>query len=72
MQTEYIETEIEKACKKRFYGLSNEDLIKRANNAADFNWDDEAVELNRRKRKSNGKFQYKMDYNTLVIISNNQ
>ena len=62
------ETDLEKLCKKRFYGLSNEDLVNKINRAPDFGWDDEGVELQRRIRLSNGNFQCKMNYNTLVIV----
>lgn len=54
---------------KKFKSLSNQELINRANRAADFCWDDEGWELERRKEASNGKFNYKMEGNKIVIVA---
>ena len=70
--TKFIETDLEKSVKPKFYGVTNVELIRRANRAADFCWDDEAVEIGRRMRKSEGQFDCKMQGNSIVIISNNE
>jgi len=62
--------EIEELCRDRFKNLSTEALVKRANKAPDFGWDDEAVELGRRRRTSNGKLEFTMMGNTIVITKN--
>jgi hypothetical protein len=64
----FIETEIQKACKVKFYGVSNVELVSRFNSLPDFKHDNEDVELIRRMQKSGGKFQVFMNYNTLRII----
>lgn len=66
MKTNFEETPIEKAVKVKFYGVSNEDLVRRANNAPDFGWDDEGCEISRRRRK--GVLNCQMQGNTIVII----
>jgi hypothetical protein len=58
---------IDEVVKKKFRHLSDQDLIRRANNAPDFCWDDEACEIDRRRRE-NG-LKVKMEYNTLVILN---
>lgn len=63
-----LESDLEKAVKEHFKSFSNRELIKRANSLPDFKWDDEGVELNRRHRVSNGRFDYIMRGNTLVIL----
>lgn len=65
----YLETEseLEQANKPQFADLSNARLIARANSLPDFKWDDEGVELQRRRRVSNGRFDYEMQGNSLVI-----
>jgi hypothetical protein len=63
-----LESDLEKAVKERFKNLSNRALIKRANALPDFKWDDEGVELQRRHRVSNGRFDYTMRGNSLVIL----
>ncbi len=54
---------------ERFKGVSNDELIRRANSKADFKWDNEAYELERRHRTSNGQFTYEMRGNRLVNTS---
>jgi hypothetical protein len=63
-----LESDLEKAVKEQFKHLSNRELVKRANALPDFKWDDEDVELQRRHRVSNGRFDYIMRGNTLVIL----
>ena len=63
---------LDEAVKKKFKHLSNQQLVDRANNAPDFGWDDEEVELNRRRKESNGKFDIKMQGNTNVILNNEE
>lgn len=65
-------TELEQSVFEDLGHLSNSELVARANGKADFNWDDEAVELNRRRRHSNGKFEYRMNRNTLEIIKDEE
>lgn len=62
------ETEIQKHCKRKFSHLSNIELVKRINNAPDFGWDDEEVELCRRRAVSEGKFVVQMNFSTIEII----
>ena len=61
-------TELEKICKEKFRHLNNQQLVQRINQAKDFCYDDESIELNRRIEASNGEFKVKMNYNTLEII----
>jgi hypothetical protein len=63
-----IESETEKFTKRRFKGLSNKELVDRANGLPDFKWDDEGTELKRRSLLSNGSFIYRIKGNTLIII----
>lgn len=58
---------IQEIVKRKFKHLSNEELIRRANKAADFCWDDEAVEIGRRM-KENG-LKCEMQGNLIVILS---
>lgn len=62
------ETEIEKLCMKRFKHFTNIQLIERVNSLPDFGWDDEGVELQRRRRVSNGAFDYEIRGNIMVIL----
>lgn len=62
------QAEMDAATKKRFRHLSNDQLVQKANKALDFNWDDEGHELGRRKRESNGEFDWIMDGNSILII----
>ncbi len=66
------ETPLEAALRKTFARLSNSELVARANSLPDFEWDDEGAELCRRKKVSNGKFDYKMILSTLVILKDEQ
>lgn len=61
--------EIDAIVKRKFRHLTNVQLIQRANAAADFCWDDEGCELDRRKRASGGSFDYKMQGDKLIIVS---
>lgn len=65
---ESIADETARYTKERFKRYSNERLIARANRLPDFKWDDEGVELQRRRLLSNGAFRYEMRGNTLVIL----
>lgn len=65
---ESITGETAKYTKERFKRYTNKRLIARANRLPDFKWDDEGTELQRRSLLSNGKFQYEMQGNTLVIL----
>jgi hypothetical protein len=67
-----IESEIEKEIKPRFSSYSNKALVARINGLPDFKWDDEGVELNRRRRVSIFEFNFEMRRNTIVITKNNQ
>lgn len=51
---------------KLIKSLNNEDLIRRANAAADFCWDDEGAEIERRMTENGLKVE--MQGNRLVII----
>ncbi|SJN50487.1 hypothetical protein [Sphingobacterium sp. JB170] len=62
------ETELEKFCRERFKHLSNAQLVARVNSLPDFGWDDEGVELQRRRRISNGAFDYAFKGNTMVVL----
>lgn len=64
----YLESDVEKACKRKFRNLSTEELIKLANSLPDFMWDDEECEINRRVKVSNGKLIVKMIGNELQIV----
>ena len=66
------ETEVEIFCKERFKHLSNKQLVARVNQLPDFKWDDEGVELQRRRRLSNGTFDYCMKENTMIILKDEQ
>jgi len=59
--------ELDTIIKNKFKHLSNKALISRANKKSDFNWDDEGYELERRSKESNGKFDWEMQGNTIVI-----
>lgn len=61
-----VET-IDQVVKRKFRHLSDEDLIRRANQAPDFGWDDEACEIDRRMRETGLKCE--MQGNSIVIIS---
>jgi hypothetical protein len=63
-----IETDTDKFTKRQFKYLSNKELTRRANGLPDFQWEDEANELQRRSLLSNGGFVYRMKGNALVII----
>jgi hypothetical protein len=54
--------------KNRFKHLSNKALISRANKKADFNWDDEGYELERRSKESNGNFNWEMKGDKIVEV----
>lgn len=58
---------LDQTMKRKFRGLSNEALIRRANQAPDFGWDDEACEIDRRSRECGLKVQ--MQGNRIVIIN---
>lgn len=62
------ESDLDKTIKAKFKHLSNQKLIDRANAAPDFKWDDEAHEIERRMKVSEGKFKVEMHGNKLVII----
>ncbi|MGF7079640.1 hypothetical protein [Mucilaginibacter sp. UYCu711] len=62
------ETPLETDIKQQFKHLSNEELINRTNVLPDFKWDDEGVELQRRRRVSGCTFDYEMRGNTLIIL----
>ncbi|QTE43659.1 MULTISPECIES: hypothetical protein [Mucilaginibacter] len=63
-----LETETELFTKRKFRNITNKELVKRINGLPDFKWDDEGVELNRRRLLSNGAFIYKMQGNTIIIL----
>lgn len=65
------ETRPKKMCKEQFSHLSNQQLVDRINRLPDFQCDDEAVELGRRRRLSNGAFDYEKRLNTIIIIKDN-
>jgi len=60
-------SDLERVIKNKFKHLSNQELINKANRAADFGWDDEAYELNRRGL-ADPLFKYEMLGNKIVII----
>jgi hypothetical protein len=63
-----LETETELFTKRKFRDVSNRELVKRINGLPDFKWDDEGVELHRRRLLANGAFIYKMQGNAIVIL----
>lgn len=65
MKTQEIET-IDQMVKRKFRGVSDQELIRRANAAADFCWDDEGAEIDRRTRET--RLKVEMQGNTLVIL----
>lgn len=66
------ESDLDKTIKAKFKHLSNQKLIDRANAAPDFKWDDEAYEIERRMKVSEGKFKVEMQGNKLVIIKDEE
>lgn len=64
----YELSDLDKACRNKFRHLSNDALVKKINGAADFGWDDEGHEINRRQNASGGAWWLKMNENTLEII----
>lgn len=71
IKVEYLETDLEKAIKPKFYGISNKDLVRRINQAPDFGWDDEGCELERRMNKAMGEFMCEMQGSIIVITKDN-
>ena len=59
---------LEKLIKNKFSHLSNAQLVAKINRAPDFGWDDEGYELERRMKASEGKFDCKMNGDTIEII----
>lgn len=66
------ENELERLCRERFQHLTNAQLVARVNSLPDFGWDDEGVELQRRRIVSNGAFDYEFRGNTMIILKNEQ
>lgn len=64
------ETELERLCRERFKHLSNKQLVERLNGLPAFKRDDESMELQRRRKVSNGSFDYEFRGNTMVILKN--
>lgn len=62
------ETGLETFCRERFKHRSNKQLVARVNQLPDFKWDDEGIELQRRRRVSHGAFDYEIKGNTMVIL----
>ncbi len=60
-----MKTEIKQA-PTRFAHLSNQELVRRANAAGDFNWDDEGDEIGRRMEA--GTLKCEMQGNRIVIL----
>ena len=60
-------SDLERVIKNKFKHLSNQELINKANRAADFGWDDEGYEINRRGL-ADPSFKYAMLGNKIVII----
>lgn len=60
--------EIADIVRKKFRHLSNQQLVDRANELPDFQWDDEETELARRIKDSNGKLEIKMIGSQLKIM----
>lgn len=58
---------IEDIVKEKFKNLSDTELIRRANAAPDFGWDDEECEIHRRI-KENG-LKVEMQGNSIVILN---
>lgn len=57
---------IDEIVKAKFKRLSDQELINRANAAADFCWDDEGAEIDRRMRENGLKCE--MQGNKIVIL----
>jgi hypothetical protein len=68
INAEISKRELEDKIKRKFVHLSNEQLISRINQLPDFKWNDEGAEIVRRKEESNGKFDFEMQGNKLVIL----
>lgn len=62
------EPTLDEIIQKKFRHLSNRALVSRINGLPDFKWDDEGYELSRRVKASNGKFEAKMQGNTIIIL----
>lgn len=58
---------IDQIVKRKFRHLTDQELINRANAAADFCWDDEGAEIDRRRRESGLKCE--MQGNKIVIVN---
>lgn len=62
------EKDLAERIKDKFKHLSDGSLIDAANRKPDFKWDDELFELERRRKASNGAFNFKMDVDKIVEV----
>jgi len=67
-----IESETDRATKRRFKHLTNGELVARVNSQPNYRWDEEAHEIRRRSILSNGSFICRMKGRSLVITKNDE
>lgn len=63
-----VDEELEESIKKRFIGYSTSRLVKRMEDAEDFGYDDEEIELRRRLRKTNQDWKWNDSLSNPKII----